>query len=76
VIANTGRTLTERLLAAAKFSVPALLSRHVPRPRLHVALEAAEGLPLTVVVGVPGAGKSVMLESWLHDRVRLASSHD
>jgi aryl-alcohol dehydrogenase-like predicted oxidoreductase len=24
-------------------------------------------LPLTVVLGVPGAGKSVMLESWLHD---------
>ena len=66
-----GRILTERLLAATKFSVPALPGRYVPRPRLHVALDAAAPLPLTVVVGVPGAGKSVLLESWLHDRPGL-----
>jgi LuxR family transcriptional regulator, maltose regulon positive regulatory protein len=60
--------LTARLLAATKFLVPALPSRYVPRPRLHAALDAAAQLPLTVVVGVPGAGKSVMLQSWLHDR--------
>jgi len=58
--------LTARLLAATKFLVPVLPSRYVPRPRLHAALDAAAQLPLTVVVGVPGAGKSVMLESWLH----------
>jgi hypothetical protein len=66
--------LTARLLAATKFSVPALPGRHVPRPRLHAALDAAAQLPLTVVVGVPGAGKSVMLESWLHDRPGLRSA--
>jgi LuxR family maltose regulon positive regulatory protein len=62
-----------RLLAATKFSLPALPSRYVPRPRLHAALDAAAQLPLTVVVGVPGAGKSVMLRSWLHDRPELGS---
>jgi LuxR family transcriptional regulator, maltose regulon positive regulatory protein len=65
--------LTARLLAATKFSVPALPGRYVPRPRLHAALDAAAELPLTVVVGVPGAGKSVMLQSWLHDRPGLRS---
>jgi LuxR family transcriptional regulator, maltose regulon positive regulatory protein len=63
--------LTARLLAATKFSVPALPGRYVPRQRLHAALDAAAQLPLTVVVGVPGAGKSVMLQSWLHDRPGL-----
>ncbi|HVM63446.1 MAG TPA: AAA family ATPase, partial [Acidimicrobiales bacterium] len=55
-------------MAATKFSVAALPSRYVPRPRLHGLLDAGAQLPLTVVVGVPGAGKSVMLRSWLHDR--------
>jgi LuxR family maltose regulon positive regulatory protein len=65
--------LTERLLAATKFSVPALPGRYVPRQRLHAAVDAAAELPLTVVVGVPGAGKSVLLESWLRDRPGLRS---
>jgi len=69
-----GEILTERLLAATKFSVPALPGRYVPRPRLHAALDAAAQLPLTVVVGVPGAGKSVMLQSWLRDRPGLRSA--
>ncbi|HTR92898.1 MAG TPA: LuxR C-terminal-related transcriptional regulator [Trebonia sp.] len=66
--------MTARLLAATKFSVPALPGGYVPRPRLHAALDAAAALPLTVVVGVPGAGKSVMLASWLHDRPGLRSA--
>ena len=71
VIADTGRILTARPLAATTFLVPALPGGYVPRPRLHAALDAAAQLPLTVVVGVPGAGKSAMLESWLHDRPGL-----
>jgi LuxR family maltose regulon positive regulatory protein len=66
--------LTARLLAATKFSVPALPGSYVPRPRLHAALDAAAQLPLTVIVGVPGAGKSVMLQSWLHDRPGLRAA--
>ena len=65
--------MTERLLAATKFLVPTLPGGYVPRPRLHAVLDAAAELPLTVVVGVPGAGKSVMLESWLRDRPGLRS---
>jgi hypothetical protein len=65
--------LTERPLAATKFLVPELPGRHVPHehPHPHGALDAAAQLPLTVVVGVPGAGKSVMLQSWLRDRPGL-----
>ena len=65
--------LTPRLLAATKFSPPALPNWHVPRHRLHAALDASANLPLTVVVGAPGAGKSVVLVSWLRDRPELAS---
>lgn len=68
-----GGSVNQRLMAATKFSGPALPGRYVPRPRLHAALDAAVQLPLTVVVGVPGAGKSVMLRSWLHDRPNLQS---
>ena len=65
--------LAPRLLAATKFSPPALPNWHVPRHRLHAALDASANLPLTVVVGAPGAGKSVVLVSWLRDRPELAS---
>ena len=66
--------LTSRLLAATKFSPPSLPSRFVPRHRLHAALDAGAQVPLTVVVGVPGAGKSVALGSWLTDRPALVST--
>jgi len=69
-----GKILTARLLAATKFSVRTLPDRYVPRERLHAALDAAARLPLTVVVGVPGAGKSVLLQSWLRDRPGLRSA--
>ena len=65
--------LIQRLLAATKFTPPALTSRHIPRHRLHAALDAGAQVPLTVVVGAPGAGKSVALTSWLHDRPELVS---
>ena len=45
----------------------------MPRHRLHAALDAGASVPLTVVVGAPGTGKSVVLGSWLHDRPGLAS---
>jgi LuxR family maltose regulon positive regulatory protein len=65
--------VTVRPLAATKFALPGLPSRYIPRERLHQALDAGALLPLTVVVGVPGAGKSVLLRSWLHDRPGLRS---
>ena len=65
--------MTPRLLAATKFSPPALPSWHVPRPRLDGALDAGVQAPLTVIVGAPGAGKSVALGSWLHHRPELLS---
>ncbi len=65
--------MTSRLLAATKSLPPALPSWHVERDRLHVSLDAGANVPLTVVVGAPGAGKSVVLGSWVHDRPKLAS---
>ena len=65
--------MTPRLLAVTKFAPPTLASRHVPRPRLHAALDAGARVPLTVVVGAPGTGKSVVLGDWLHDRRDLGS---
>ena len=66
--------MTARPVAAAKFLVPALPGRHVTHPYPRAVLDAVAQLPLTVVVGVPGAGKSVMLQSWLHDRPGLRSA--
>ena len=70
---SSAPSLPPRLVAATKFSVPGLPSRYVPRQRLDAALDAATQLPLTVVAGVPGAGKSVLLASWLHERPELKS---
>src|SRR3954454_6639502 len=58
-------------LAATKFARPALPSRYVDRPRLHAVVDDGASRPLTIVVGVPGAGKSVLLGSWLDDRPHL-----
>lgn len=61
------------LLAATKFTVPARPARFVQRGRLLTALDDGATVPLTVVVGVPGAGKSALLASWLHDRPQMPS---
>src|SRR3954452_17512274 len=58
-------------LAATKFARPSLPGRYVARPRLHAVVDEGASLPLTIVVGVPGAGKSVLLGSWLNDRPSL-----
>src|SRR3954471_16714201 len=58
-------------LAATKFTRPALPSRYVARPRLHAVVDDGASRPLTIVVGVPGAGKSVLLGSWLNERPDL-----
>jgi LuxR family maltose regulon positive regulatory protein len=48
--------------------VPSLPLFHVARPRLLDLLDAGAGLPLTAVVAPPGAGKSVVLASWVRER--------
>ena len=60
-------------MAATKFSPPTLASWHVPRHRLDDALDAGAQVPLTIVVGAPGAGKSAALAAWLSARPDLAS---
>jgi LuxR family transcriptional regulator, maltose regulon positive regulatory protein len=68
-----GAFVTSHLLAATKFSAPALPVRYVERPRLLSALDSAAGLPLAIVVGVPGAGKTILLGSWTQGRPELRS---
>jgi len=48
--------------------VPALPAFHVARPRLLDLLDAGGEVPLTAVVAPPGAGKSITLAAWIHDR--------
>ena len=48
-----------------KLAPPAPPDDLVPRPRLHEALSAGVGGALTLVSGPPGAGKTVMVASWV-----------
>jgi len=52
-------------LPETKLAPPALPNDLVGRPRLHAALSAAVALPLTLVSAPPGAGKTVMVASWV-----------
>ena len=58
--------------AQAKFRPTALPTTLVTRSVLHERLTAGAGKRLTVVVGSAGAGKSVLLSSWVrHDHLAL-----
>jgi LuxR family transcriptional regulator, maltose regulon positive regulatory protein len=50
--------------ALTKFRPPTLPATLITRSVLHDRLTAGAGLPLTVVVGSAGAGKSVLLADW------------
>lgn len=54
--------------AQAKFRPTTLPSTLVARPGLHDRLNAGARQRLTVVVGSAGAGKSVLLSSWVAAR--------
>lgn len=51
--------------AAAGFRVPDLAPLHVPRPRLTAALDRASGVPLVLVSGPAGSGKTSLVVEWL-----------
>ena len=52
------------VFATAKFRPPSLPSTLVPREGLYDQLAVGAASRLTVVIGSPGAGKSVLLSSW------------
>ena len=54
------------VFAASKFHAPGLLSTLVARPALLKQLDAADALPLAIVVGAPGSGKTSLLAEWYH----------
>ena len=49
----------------SRVTVPQLPPRHVSRPRLLAALDAAGPRPLTLLCAGPGAGKTVLLADWV-----------
>jgi LuxR family transcriptional regulator, maltose regulon positive regulatory protein len=55
-------------IARARISRPRSSASIVQRGRLFDALDAAATKPLTVVTGPPGAGKTLLLSSWLAAR--------
>ncbi len=48
--------------------VPPIPHFHVPRPALLDLVDAGADRPLTLVVAPPGAGKTVLLATWVHER--------
>ncbi len=68
---DQGSSLEQRspsAIARARISPPHPPAGIVQRPRLLDALDAAAGKSLTVVTGPPGAGKTLLLSSWLAER--------
>ena len=65
---TAGRAWQRARFARMKFRPTTLPVTLVSRPALHDRLTAGAGQRLTVVVGPAGAGKSVLLSSWLAAR--------
>jgi LuxR family transcriptional regulator, maltose regulon positive regulatory protein len=57
-------------VALARLAPPRARGAVVRRERLFQALDHGRERPLTVITGPPGAGKTVLLSSWLSDRRR------
>jgi LuxR family maltose regulon positive regulatory protein len=55
-------------LTDPRLLVPPLPPLHVSRPRLVSALNDAHDQPLTLLSAGPGAGKTVLLSDWAHQR--------
>ncbi len=52
------------LVGDSRLVIPPLPPRHLPRPALVRTVNAASGLPLTLVSAGPGAGKTVLIAEW------------
>jgi LuxR family transcriptional regulator, maltose regulon positive regulatory protein len=52
----------------SKFAAPGIVSHLVHRPRLFEPLDRGDGSRLTLVVGSPGAGKTMLIADWLANR--------
>ncbi len=69
------RSTAEELLAAATFGIPERAASYVPRPRLTDALARAEDLPLVLVCGPAGTGKTSLVAEWARD-TRIRDRYD
>lgn len=63
-----GSSLPQRLrparFSATKFVAPPATAGFAPRPRLLDRLSQAEGVPVTLVVGAVGSGKTALVAEW------------
>jgi LuxR family transcriptional regulator, maltose regulon positive regulatory protein len=58
------RTRRTSRFSTTKFTPPAVPARDVERPRLLRQLDAVRDVPVAVVVGIAGSGKSSLLAQW------------
>lgn len=56
----------DTFIPRTKFVSPRVPLSFYPRRRLRDDLDAGNGVPLTVIVGVPGSGKTLLLADWAH----------
>ncbi len=59
--------------ASTKFVAPRIPATYVPRPGLLDRLDAGRDGAVTVVIGLPGSGKTTLVASWLSERSALPS---
>lgn len=62
------------LYATATFGVPDLASSHVHRRRLLDSLTSAESLPLVLVSGPAGTGKTSLVAEWVRTRAEFSGT--
>jgi LuxR family maltose regulon positive regulatory protein len=58
----------------SRFEIPARPHFLVTRPRLLDAMPERDDVPVTLVVGPAGSGKTQLVASWVHDRCRDAAA--
>jgi LuxR family maltose regulon positive regulatory protein len=66
--ASTYSSTADDVLAAVRFGIPELVSAHVSRPRLLEALRGADSVPLVLVSGPAGTGKTSLVAEWVRRR--------
>lgn len=64
----------DELLAAARFGIPGIRSSHVRRPRLVAALTEAPELPLVLVSGPAGTGKTALVAEWVRETQEIGTT--
>jgi LuxR family maltose regulon positive regulatory protein len=68
------RSRAEELLAAARFGIPGPVASHVHRPRLLDAFAGAKAVPLVLVSGPAGTGKTSVVAEWVRETAETGTT--